>query len=176
MSIELSALLESDGRQKTWEWTPGFTTVEIAGECFPVTADGPVTVTVLNAGQKVLDITASGNFTAVIPCARCLDPVKVPLSAEAFREADTKLSTEEREKQEEPMDYLDGTKLDADVLLKDALLTAWPIRVLCKEDCKGLCSHCGANLNHTTCDCGEETYDPRMAAILDIFNKRDEEV
>ncbi|HAJ39913.1 MAG TPA: DNA-binding protein, partial [Lachnospiraceae bacterium] len=40
-----------------------------------------------------------------------------------------------------------------------------------KEDCKGICSICGKNLNHGTCDCDHTDLDPRMAQIRDIFNK-----
>jgi uncharacterized protein len=57
-------------------------------------------------------------------------------------------------------------------LVYDEVLTEWPLKVLCKEDCKGICSQCGANLNHETCSCKhEERLDPRMAAISDIFSK-----
>ncbi|MBQ6602974.1 MAG: DUF177 domain-containing protein [Eubacterium sp.] len=176
MSIELSGLLESDGRSGQYSWEPLFSTVSVSGESFPVTAKGPVDITVVNTGAKVLELTLEGTFTAVIPCARCLEPVEVDIPLKLDREADLKLSDEERLRLEEPVDYVTGTKFDPDILLTCGILTDWPIRVLCKEDCKGLCSHCGANLNVTTCDCKEEAYDPRMAAILDIFNKRDEEV
>ena len=40
-----------------------------------------------------------------------------------------------------------------------------------KDDCKGICSRCGANLNIQTCDCDTTGLDPRMAAIKDIFSK-----
>ena len=53
----------------------------------------------------------------------------------------------------------------------DELIVQWPIRVLCKDDCKGICSRCGANLNIQTCDCDTTGLDPRMAAIKDIFSK-----
>ena len=45
------------------------------------------------------------------------------------------------------------------------------LSVLRKDDCKGICSRCGANLNIQTCDCDTTGLDPRMAAIKDIFSK-----
>ena len=51
------------------------------------------------------------------------------------------------------------------------ILMNWPMQVLCKEDCKGLCPSCGANLNLTTCDCDSTDLDPRMAKIRDVFSK-----
>ncbi len=60
-------------------------------------------------------------------------------------------------------------------LICNELLAQWPMRVLCKEDCKGLCSRCGADLNVSPCDCDRTSLDPRMAAISDIFSRFKEE-
>ena len=67
--------------------------------------------------------------------------------------------------------YIHGYDLDVDELVYSEILVNWPLRVLCKEDCKGICSICGKNLNHGTCDCDHTDLDPRMAQIRDIFNK-----
>ena len=90
MSIELSGLLESDGRSGQYSWEPLFSTVSVSGESFPVTAKGPVDITVVNTGAKVLELTLEGTFTAVIPCARCLEPVEVDIPLKLDREADLK--------------------------------------------------------------------------------------
>ena len=66
--------------------------------------------------------------------------------------------------------YIDGYQLDVDALVRNELFVHMPLRVLCKEDCKGICKRCGTNLNLGTCDCDATELDPRMAAILDIFN------
>ena len=66
---------------------------------------------------------------------------------------------------------MEGEQLNPEVLVRNELLINWPIRVLCKDDCKGICSRCGANLNVTACNCDTEQADPRMAAIRDIFSK-----
>ena len=67
------------------------------------------------------------------------------------------------------LSFIDGYMLDVDKLIMDEIVVALPTKVLCKEDCKGLCSICGTNLNNHTCDCHKESLDPRMAAIQDIF-------
>ena len=51
---------------------------------------------------------------------------------------------------------------------------SWPSRVLCKEDCRGLCIRCGRNLNEGPCSCEEEAADPRMARIREIFASMNE--
>ena len=58
-----------------------------------------------------------------------------------------------------------------DKLVCSEILVSWPSKVLCKEDCKGLCNTCGTNLNLKTCDCEPTDLDPRMAQIQEIFNK-----
>ena len=68
-----------------------------------------------------------------------------------------------------------GTELDVDRMIHNELLVQWPLRVLCREDCKGICSRCGTNLNYNNCDCEKQSLDPRMAAISDIFSKFKEE-
>ena len=44
-------------------------------------------------------------------------------------------------------------------------------KYLCSEDCKGLCQHCGADLNEGDCGCSQENIDPRWAALVDIIEK-----
>lgn len=49
--------------------------------------------------------------------------------------------------------------------IREMLLLAFPVKNLCAEDCKGLCSMCGANLNCETCGCEKTTYDPRWDVL-----------
>ena len=82
-----------------------------------------------------------------------------------------KLSDEERVNDLDESSYLTGMNLDVDRLVYLEVLMSWPLKVLCREDCKGICSQCGKNLNDGPCGCVEEPKDPRMAAISDIFSK-----
>lgn len=59
--------------------------------------------------------------------------------------------------------------LDLDMLAREDLLLGLPSKVLCKEDCKGLCPQCGKNLNDGPCDC-KEPVDPRLAGLLSLLN------
>ena len=56
-----------------------------------------------------------------------------------------------------------------DKLVLDEILVNWPDKVLCSEDCKGVCGSCGKDLNLGTCDCQDTGLDLRMAVIQDIF-------
>ncbi len=58
-------------------------------------------------------------------------------------------------------------------LVRELAITSVPIQLICKEDCAGLCVECGANLNETTCDCQEDTIDPRMAILKQLLENEE---
>jgi uncharacterized protein len=65
---------------------------------------------------------------------------------------------------------MDGYQLNVDDLLTNEIVINWPMKVLCKPDCKGICRQCGKDLNTGTCGCDTFVPDPRMAVIKDIFD------
>ncbi len=137
---------------------------------YPIAEKSPVMLRIENCGDQVLAITGSASLTAKVPCDRCLDEVAVPLSFTFELKADMKQSGEERLEALDECAFLDGYNLDVDTLVCGEALLNWPSRVLCKEDCKGLCRVCGMNLNRGTCSCDVTVSDPRMAKIRDIFS------
>ena len=119
-----------------------------------------MTISLENADGRKLNLKGEADLELEIPCARCLNPV--PYRLELRFEYETGIDETE---------YIDGYNLDVDQLIHDEALLVWPERVLCREDCKGLCSICGHDLNKGPCGCEDTAADPRMAKILDIFNK-----
>lgn len=171
MLIHLSDVITNES--KTLEQSVEFTADVIRfqqGE-FRILDKTPFLFKVVNTGNKVLKLEGTGRIVVAIPCARCLEdvPTEFPLTIE--RKLDMKQSEEDRIKDLDESNYITGVDLDVDRLIYNEILTQWPLKVLCKEDCKGICSQCGTNLNHGTCSCEEEPKDPRMAAISDIFSK-----
>ncbi len=69
--------------------------------------------------------------------------------------------------------FMDGFSLDVDALVHDEILMNWPAKILCKDDCKGICPVCGQNLNEGECGCDTFVPDPRMAVIQDIFKNKE---
>lgn len=66
----------------------------------------------------------------------------------------------------------DSDVLDITEPLREGLLLAEPMRALCKEDCMGLCSACGRDLNEGDCGCDRVSLDPRLAALKQFYEKR----
>lgn len=58
--------------------------------------------------------------------------------------------------------------------LRQRLILALPMKVLCREDCKGLCPTCGANLNEGGCSCGGDWVDPRLEPLRRLLERREE--
>ena len=138
---------------------------------FPVLEKSPVELTVTNTGDKVLEIRGEGTVTVGIPCDRCLEEVAVEIPYHIEKKLDMKLTEEERINELDESSYLTGMDLDVDRLVYLEVLMGWPLKILCKEDCKGICNRCGTNLNYGTCDCDTRSLDPRMSVIQDIFKQ-----
>jgi uncharacterized protein len=62
----------------------------------------------------------------------------------------------------------DGRKIDLDPILREQLLLALPMNVVCKDSCEGLCAVCGQNLNEKKCGCERKVLDPRLAPLKNI--------
>ncbi len=171
MLISLREICEHTGKTEVHRGTPGLTDIQVRDREYPITEVSEVEVAVTNTGSKVLKVTGEGYVKTGIPCDRCLKEVSVKIPYLIDTEIDMKKTEEERIKELDEHSYLTGTNLDVDHLVCLEVLMNWPVKVLCKEDCKGICSQCGKDLNNGPCGCGDYPKDPRMAAISDIFNK-----
>lgn len=136
---------------------------------FPVVKKTPFVLQFTNEENRRLLIQGKTEVTIAIPCDRCLEDVEWNFPIEIEKEMDLTKSSEETGMDE--LSYMTGTSLDVDQLIFGEILVSWPMKVLCREDCKGICKRCGANLNEAECQCQKTEPDPRMAAIQDIFNK-----
>lgn len=117
-----------------------------------------------NAGEGIL-ATGILRARALGTCDRCLEEAELDISGEVdgyylFEEPE-QLSDDE----DEVDFYLVGEEdmIDLAPALNDALIMETPFVVLCRPDCKGLCPHCGANLNEGPCDCAERVREEELS-------------
>ena len=129
----------------------------------PVTAEGQVRNT---AG--VLVMTGSIQTTIHGTCDRCATEfdreIEFPLDVVLV----TELANEENE--DEWVFPLEGDSADLDDIVRTVFVLNLDSKLLCKEDCKGLCHRCGKNLNDGPCNCQKEL-DPRFAALKQLLEK-----
>ena len=171
MLINLTELFTREGKTNDYAVELDCREFQIPQGICPVSDSKPVTFYIENVGDRTLVLSGEAEFTLMIPCDRCLEPVEVPFQLSIERTLDMNLTDEERIANLDEQPYLQGYNLDVDQLVRDELLLNLPMKVLCDEDCKGICNRCGANLNYGTCGCDTRSLDPRMAVIQDIFKQ-----
>jgi len=113
-----------------------------------------------------------------LQCGRCLEPFPLAVEQELdlFYLAHQADQEEEEEDEVELSDrdmvvaYYDRGRLDLGEMIREQLFLAVPMKRLCREDCRGLCPHCGANRNVTDCACRPEETDPRLAPLKRLLD------
>jgi uncharacterized protein len=161
--------------------TPGSldlgTDLELKG---PLRACGHAELVKENRGAHsvVEDIRLVGRLSTQVGsrCARCLEPVANTVAEEfdlIFRPQGVDARGEEVSisRAETEIGYYQGEGLLLEDALKEQILLALPAKQVCSESCKGLCPHCGRNLNTETCACAGAVSDPRWTALEDIRKK-----
>src|SRR5262249_5631974 len=132
-------------------------------------------------------VLLSGQFRADVsaPCKRCLAQASasLPVSFElnlmprdlADREESEYLEADERAEragsfrlEEADREWFDGKTIELDPILREQILLALPMNLVCTESCRGLCPVCGNNLNEKQCECHREAMDSRWMALRNI--------
>lgn len=128
-------------------------------------------LTLTNIGHHIISCVLSGTVTLLVPCDRCLD--EIDYTSEVSFKKDIQLEKIEEIQKHTPDElvFIEDNVLNTDVLIKNEILADFPMKFLCKEDCKGICEECGKNLNDGPCDCENKPRDPRMAKILELYNE-----
>lgn len=124
-------------------------------------------LTNLEPGRAKVEGSASLTFKA--HCDRCLGEVEVELKLCPERYVVPPEKAMEDEEVDD-LSFMEGYSLNTETLLYNEIMENWPAKILCKDDCKGLCPVCGRNLNDGECGCDRFVPDPRMAGIKDLFN------
>ncbi len=169
MLINLSDVLS--GRHQTIEETVQMEmdTFQMKAGTFPIIRKKPVHVAVMHVKGKELQIKVQTSLCIEIPCDRCLDDVEWEFALDFVKCVDLGQSDAELREGFDESDFIDGYHLDVDKMLYKEILVGWPTKVLCREDCKGICSICGQNLNKGACGCEDTGLDPRMSVVRDLF-------
>jgi uncharacterized protein len=126
----------------------------------------------------IQDIRVQGRLATRLEmaCARCLEPIIQDVNREfdlLYRPQGADAGRDEMSvtDAEAEISYYEGEGLPLEDVVREQVLLAAPLKVTCREDCKGLCPHCGKNLNEGQCSCAVEEEEPRWAALKEIRNK-----
>ena len=116
----------------------------------------------------ILRLSGTVQCELISPCARCLAPVRECHSTKV--EGIVSVGTDEAGADEDRILAV-GEAIDLLETAENALLPDLPFRLLCREDCRGLCPVCGKDLNTGDCGCKKQAGDPRLAELADFFKE-----
>ena len=137
----------------------------------PMKVTGKITNT---AGYMLMSLHLSLDYSA--SCARCLCPVSGTFALDLEKTVATRdLLGDIDEFRLDDYAIIENGFIDMDEQLREQLEVEFPIRILCRDDCKGLCRKCGKNLNDGACDCSDKEIDPRMEPLRKLLEKMKEE-
>ncbi len=143
----------------------------------PIASKGRVELVEEHHGKHkiIKDIRLRGRLSTSVElsCARCLEPVQQKIAPEfelLYRPRATDAGRDEISvtDAEAEIGYYEGDGILLEDVLREQVLLALPLKVTCREDCRGLCPHCGKNLNREQCSCVVPMEDPRWAALKGI--------
>lgn len=137
------------------------------------TFDGPVKVkgSIYNNGQS-LTFKADCSGVLKTQCARCLKDINV--NVEFPVDENLIQNNEDAVSEDEDVILFEGYTVEIDDIIANSFLLNTSMKYLCKEDCKGLCQNCGADLNEGECGCNQDYVDPRWSGLVDILNNNKE--
>ncbi len=155
--VPVTALRRAVGARQREERTGTLGELRVVETRVPADAVTSVEV-VLSAVVGGIEVVGTVGSTWRGVCRRCLRPIGGSIVApvrELYRPGGGDDDTYP----------LGGDQLDLEPLARDALLLGLPLAPLCREDCRGLCPRCGAELADGPCACGPEPADARWAAL-----------
>ncbi len=111
-------------------------------------------------------------------CSRCLEQFSHPVQSKLkshFVPLDNKVASAgevELHAADIDTEFYENDRVDLTQSVRDGILLAVPVIFLCREDCNGLCSRCGVNLNQGSCSCAKELpIDPRLEILKTLKEK-----
>lgn len=169
MKINVFEIMKKKGELQLFELSESIENTEVYPDVVnflkPVKVEGTLT----NSGDFII-LEGKGTVELQLACDRCLKSVNVKVN---FNLKEKFSNTGSNGKEE--IEFFSGESIELSETVRRAILASMPMKVLCKEDCKGLCSMCGKDLNEGDCGCDTSYINPKFESLLSLFQS-DEEV
>jgi len=148
-------------RAQSFSFSPSLSELDLTSENCRfgevVAVRGEITYT-----GTVYRVTGEIDYERFFACDRCLKPC-CERAKSVFDENFSSLAEDSAE-----ATHFDGDAIDLSDLVRDTILVSEPLTNLCREDCLGLCSVCGHDLNEGDCGCERKSVDPRLEKLLEL--------
>ena len=163
MILDLEPIFNNEGMVKEFSFELDLSSQELSGTkpfVAPVRVSG-------SAGNYtgIVELRAKAEFELETSCDRCAKPITLPQETEIFHTLVTHLNDETNDE----LLLVNELRYDLDPLITEDIFLDLPSKLLCSEDCKGVCPRCGKDLNQGSCSCEKEV-DPRLAALKQLLD------
>ena len=165
MIIKFSDLLAKGSRNKEIKLSFEFQPVKFEGEEIKAVSMVDVNGQV-NSKDEILELKAHIKTNLELTCSRCLDTFIYPIDVDIEERF-----TNDPDLEDDGIMFVDGDTIDITEIIENCIISTLPIKRLCKEDCKGLCSQCGTNKNVKECQCDNFDVDIRLAKLRELFGE-----
>lgn len=170
MQLEISSLKEIKGKSLDFRFEEGFSPIDLGGDLLQFPSPVVVEGTATNVESGIL-VDSNIKTTIVVDCDRCLKPVATSVDIRAIEQFVTAAETVVGTDEEKEFRIYKGNTIDLRDMVEENILLSVPMKVLCSDMCKGLCSLCGTDFNVKECNCSKEDVDPRMEKLKDWFKE-----
>lgn len=170
MLLNLSDVLKEEGKTEKITVALEMNSFDSSLGNFAVAEKSPVNLVLTNIGMNKARVEGNVRLQLMAACDRCLKEVPVDLEL-VFDRIVTSPDFTGEEEEADDLSFMEGYQLNVETFVYNEVLENWPVKILCKEDCKGVCPKCGQDLNIRECGCDTFVPDPRMAVIKDIFER-----
>ncbi len=164
MLLQLKDVFLNDGSKLELDYSLPLGDVDINGD-YPFKSPVSVAVQAVNrAGLVELRLNTVFDYTT--RCDRCFDEITKHMELSFTHGLAVSLVDEENDDYIETPDYT----LELDEVITSDILLNLPSKFLCREDCRGLCPDCGANLNRESCGCAKNAVDSRLEILKQLID------
>ena len=165
MLIDLSDIIKDYGGRLQLSESFQMQNTHFLGEDFTFNEPFLLEGVILN-NTKSLELNANVTGKAEVHCARCQKPMIIDVS---FPVSEVLVREDAEFADDEDVLVYSGNSVELMEAITNSFLMNVSGKYLCSEDCKGLCPHCGTNLNDESCDCDKDIIDPRWEKLAEIM-------
>ncbi len=165
MKVDISSIREARGGSVAFQ---GEHTIDLSGVELDVELNQPVSVrgNVTNTGDGFL-VQGEISYTYRTNCNRCLESISGSGSVELTEQFALYAPLET----DESCYLFQGDLIDLCDCLREQVFLSLPMKYTCKDDCRGLCSQCGQNLNYQDCNCHNDNFNPQFNKLKSLLNQ-----
>lgn len=169
MILNLARIKQTPGSVAEFDFQKQTVDLDFKGQDIKKIGSVKVKGQIENLGDRIFQVTGQVEVAANTLCSRCLTPTQIKLNIDLSLKFSDVVSKPGKDEEDEDIILFHGDEIDLYPQILEEIILNWPSQILCKNDCRGLCPNCGANLNLDSCECNIDNIDPRFAVLKQLL-------